>query len=101
MVASDPEDPYWQNRPDAFLSPRVPDDQGVVTADSPPLLAMFVGRDALIDSMRTAFPGATVDTTWYNSVATDVLATWSRDEMRDRMESLRRDLGGLYPGLHD
>ena len=97
VVASDPEDPYWQNRPDAFLSPRVPDDQGVVTADSPPLLAMFVGRDALIGSMRTAFPGATVDTTWYNSVATDVLATWSRDEMRDRMESLRRDLGVSIP----
>ena len=97
VVASDPEDPYWQNRPDAFLSPRVPDDQGVVTADSPPLLAMFVGRDALIDSMRTAFPGATVDTTWYNRVATDVLATWSRDEMRDRMESLRRDLGVSIP----
>ena len=97
VVASDPEDPYWQNRPDAFLSPRVPDDQGVVTADSPPLLAMFVGRDALIGSMRTAFQWAIVDTTWFNRVDTDALATWSRDEMRDRMESLRRDLGVSIP----
>ena len=97
VVASDPEDPYWQNRPDAFLSPRVPDDQGVVTADSPPLLAMFVGRDALIGSMRTAFQWAIVDMTWFNRVDTDALATWSRDEMRHRMESLRRDLGVSIP----
>ena len=97
VVARDPEDPYWQNRPDAFLSPRVPDDQGVVTADSPPLLGVFVGRDTLIEAMRTAFPGATVDTTWYNSVDSDALATWSRDEMRDRMESLRRELGVSIP----
>ena len=24
VVARDPKEPYWQNRPDAFLSPRVP-----------------------------------------------------------------------------
>ena len=97
VVARDPEDPYWQNRPDAFLSPRVPDDQGVVTADSPPLLGVFVGRDTLIEAMRTAFPGATVDTTWYNSVDSGALATWSRDEMRDRMESLRREMSVSIP----
>ena len=97
VVARDPKEPYWQNRPDAFLSPRVPDDQGVVTADSSPLLGVFVGRDALIEAMRTAFPGATVDTTWYNSVDTEILATWSRDEMRDRMESLRREMSVSIP----
>ena len=102
VVAGDPEDPYWQNRPDAFLSPRVPDDQGVVTADSPPLLGVFVGRDALIEAMRTAFPGATVDTTWYNSVDTDALATWSSDEMRDQdgVSAVGRPRA-LDPGLYD
>ena len=97
VAASDPDDRYWRNRPEEFLSPRVPDNQGVVTADSPPLLAVFVGRHALIDSMRTAFPGATVDTTWYNRVDTDALAAWSKDEMRSNMESLRRQLGVSIP----
>ena len=97
VVASDPDDPYWRNRAEEFLAPRIPDNQGVVTEQSPPLLAAFVARGALFDAMRTAFPGAVVDMTWYNRVDTDVLPSWSRDEMRDRMQSLRRAIGVSIP----
>ncbi len=97
VAASDPDDPYWRNRAEEFLAPRIPDNQGVVTEDSPPLLAVFVGRDSLIDAMRSAFPAATVDMTWYNRVDTEILAAWSRDEMRDRMKSLRRAIGVSIP----
>ena len=97
VAATDPDDRYWRNRPEEFLSPRVPDNQGVVTADSPPLLAVFAGRGSLIGAMRTAFPGSTVDATWYNRVDTDALAAWSKDEMRSKMESLRRDIGVSIP----
>ena len=97
VAASDPDDPYWRNRAGEFLSPRIPDGQGIVTEDSPPLLAVFVGRHSLIDAMRTAFPAATLDMTWYNRVDTEILPTWSRDEMRDRMRSLRRAIGVSVP----
>ena len=97
VAANDPDDPYWRNGADEFLSPRIPDGQGVITEDSPPLLAVFADRDSLIDAMRTAFPAATLDMTWYNRVDTEILPTWSRNEMRDRMQSLRRAIGVSIP----
>ena len=98
IEAKDPEDPYWRNDADAFLYPRIPSAEGVVTPDSPPSLGLFASADALAAALRAAFPDAAVHARWYNDVAASILKTRSRGEMRSGMDGLRRDLSAAIPG---
>ena len=97
VEAADSDDPYWRNDPDAILYPRVPTSDGVVTDDSPPALGLLADGDALTAALRAAFPGATVDATWRADVDANVLAAWSRDDMRAAMDGLRDDLSDSLP----
>ncbi len=96
--ARDAEEPYWRNDADAFLDPRVPSAEGLVTRDSPPALGMIVDGDALAAALRAAFPDATADAVWRADVDSDILRTWSRGEMRAAMDGLRADLSQSLPG---
>ena len=98
IEATDPEDPYWQGDAESFLFPRVPNAEGEVTPNSPPALGMFVSQDVLSGAVGTAFPGASVNSTWYSGVDTTVLKGWSKAEMRARMELLKEELSILLPG---
>ena len=98
IEAEDADDSYWRNEPDAFLYPRIPTADGVVTPDSPPSLGLFANQDALISSLRTAFPDAAVHAVWRNDVDADTLKTRSRGDMRSAMDGLRRDLSAALPG---
>ena len=98
IAATDPEDPYWQGDAEAFLFPRIPNDDGEITPSSPPALGMFVSQPILAGAVGTAFPGAAVNSTWYSSVDTDVLRGWSKAEMRARMDLLDEELSILLPG---
>ena len=98
IEATDPEDPYWQGDAESFLFPRIPNAEGEVTPNSPPALGMFVSQDVLSGAVGTAFPGASVNSTWYSGVDTEVLRGWSKAEMRARMELLKEELSILLPG---
>ncbi len=95
--AADPDDAYWQSESDRFLYPRIPSDEGVVTANSPPALGLFVERDAMSDALSITFPDATVDSTWYSAVDPAVLRTWSRDQMQSSMDTLQDDMNIALP----
>ena len=99
IEATDPEDTYWQSDADAFLFPRIPNEEGEITEQSDPALGVFVSQAALTNVVGSAFPGAAVDSTWYNAVDSSVLRTWSKDEMRERMEGLREALSVSMPGV--
>ena len=45
-----------------------------------------------------AFPGATVNSTWYSGIDASVLKGRSKAEMRERMELLKEELSLLLPG---
>ena len=98
IEAADPEEAYWQTDADAFLFPRVPDEDGNLTAQSPPALGMFVSQGVLVKALGTAFPGIAVNSAWFSGVDTSILRTWSKDEMRARMLLLREELSLLMPG---
>ena len=56
IAATDPDDPYWQDDFEAFLFPRIPNDEGEITPNSPPALGMFVSQPVLAGAVGTAFP---------------------------------------------
>ena len=97
VEAADPDSSYWRGDVDSFLFPRMPNEDGDVTPSSPPLLGMFVGERALSEAIGAAFPGATVDAVWHNGVEPTILRTWSRGEMRSRMDGLDEDMSILLP----
>ncbi len=90
-------DPYWRGDVESFLFPRMPTEEGVVTPGSPPLLGVFVGGTAMGDGIGGSFPGATVDATWYNDVDPEILRTWSKGEMRSRLDALNDDMSVALP----
>ncbi len=98
IAATAPDDPYWQADAESFLFPRIPNDEGEVTPNSPPALGMFVSQPVLAGAVGTAFPGAAVNSTWYSGVDTEVLRGWSKAEMRSRMDLLDEELSILLPG---
>ena len=98
IEAVDPEDTYWQSDADTYLFPRIPNAEGEITDNSDPALGMFVSQAALVNVVGAAFPGAAVDSSWFNAVDSSVLRTWSKDEMRGRMEGMRDDLSVSMPG---
>ena len=98
IEATDPEDPYWQTDVESFLFPRIPNDEGEITPNSTPALAMFVSQNVLAGAVGTAFPGAAVNSTWYSGIDASVLRGWSKAEMRERMELLDEEMSILLPG---
>ncbi len=90
-------DSYWRGDVESFLFPRIPNDEGEVTPSSPPLLGIFVGATAMAESVGGSFPGATVDAMWYNDVDPEVLRTWSKGEMRSRLDALNEDMSLALP----
>ena len=99
VEATDAREPYWYTDADEFLFPRIPAAGGEITKSSPPALGLFVGRDAMASALGAAFPGASVDSTWYSDVDPNTLKTWSKEEMRARMGSLREDLSLSLPDV--
>ena len=97
VEASYHADAYWRDEVESYLFPRMPTDDGVVTPDSPPLLGILVGRNALVEGIGGAFPGATVDATWYNDVDPEMLRTWSKGEMRTRLDRLDDEMSAALP----
>ena len=90
-------DPYWRGDVESYLFPRMPTEDGVVTPSSPPLLGMFVGPNAMTEAIGGAFPGATVDATWFNGVEPEILRTWSKGEMRSRLDALNDGMSVALP----
>ena len=90
-------DPYWRDDVDSYLFPRMPTDDGVVTPSSPPLLGIFVGSTSMTDAIGESFPGAIADATWYNDVDPEILRTWSKGEMRSRLDALNDDISAALP----
>ena len=91
------DDPYWRGDVESYLFPRMPTEDGVVTPSSPPLLGIFVGPKSMTEAIGGAFPGTTVDATWYNDVDPEILRTWSKGEMRSRLDSLNDDMSSVLP----
>ena len=97
VEASYHADPYWRDDVESYLFPRMPTEDGVVTPDSPPLLGILVGRTAMIEGIGGSFPGATVDAVWYNDVDPEILRTWSKGEMRARLDRLDDEMSVALP----
>ena len=90
-------DPYWRDDVDSYLFPQMPSEDGTVTPNSPPLLGLFVGPTSLTDAIGESFPGATVDVEWYNGVDPEILKTWSKADMRSRLDALNDDMSLVLP----
>ena len=90
-------DPYWRDDFESFLFPQMPTEDGAITPDSPPLLGIFVGPTSLTGGIGGSFPGATVDAVWYNDVDPEILRTWSKGEMRSRLDALDDEMSVALP----
>ena len=91
------DDPYWRGDVESYLFPRMPTEDGVVTPSSPPLLGIFVGPTSMTEAIGRSFPGTTVDAIWYNDVDPEILRTWSKGEMRSRLDALNDDMSSALP----
>ena len=90
-------DPYWRDDVESYLFPRMPTEDGVVTPNSPPLLGILVGPTSLTEGIGGSFPGATVDAIWHNEVDPEILRTWSKGEMRSRLDLLDDEMSVALP----
>ena len=92
---TDPTADYWQQNADVFMEPapleEIPDVGIEVDPEEPPI-ALFVTKQALIDSLGKAYPGSLVSSSWFIFIEKEPLK-------KIRPEVLRERLGNLESGM--
>ena len=92
---TDPTADYWQQNADVFMEPapleEIPDVGIEVDPEEPPI-ALFVTKQALIDSLSKAYPGSLVSSSWFIFIEKEPLK-------KIRPEVLRERLGNLESGM--
>ena len=84
----DPHDPsadYWQQNANVFMQPapleEIPDVGIEVDPEEPPI-ALFVTRQALLDSLGKAYPGSLVSSSWFIFIDKEPLKKIRPEELR-------------------
>ena len=92
---SDENEDYWHQNANVFMEPapleEIPDVGIEVDPEEPPI-ALFVTRQALLDSMGKAYPGSLVSSSWYIFVDKEPLKKIWPVELRARLDNLE---GGM------
>ena len=87
---TDPGDPYWLWGPRNFFLQDNP--------EAPPVLAVLITREALVEGVAEAYPGAPGKFVWYATVDAEGFEGWSAEETLRRLRDLKGDLADVLPG---
>lgn len=92
---SDQTEDYWQQNANVFMEPapleEIPDVGIEVDPEEPPI-ALFVTRQALLDSMGKAYPGSLVSSSWFIFVEKEPLKRIWPEELRQRLDNLENGM---------
>ncbi len=87
----DPSADYWQQNASVFMEPapleEIPDVGIEVDPEEPPI-ALFVTKQALIDSLGKAYPGSLVSSSWFIFIEKEPLKKIRPEELRERLDNL-------------
>ena len=87
----DPTADYWQQNANVFMEPapleEIPDVGIEVDPEEPPI-AMFVTKQAMIDSMGKAYPGSLVSSSWFIFIEKEPLKKIRPEELSERLDNL-------------
>ncbi len=91
----DPTEDYWQQNANVFMEPapleEIPDVGIEVDPEEPPI-ALFVTKQALLDSLGKAYPGSLVSSSWFIFVDKEPLKRIRPEDLRQRLDNLE---GGM------
>ena len=91
----DPTADYWQQNANVFMEPapleEIPDVGIEVDPEEPPI-ALFVTKQALIDSLGKAYPGSLVSSSWFIFVEKEPLKKIRPEELRERLDNLENGM---------
>ena len=91
----DPTEDYWQQNANIFMEPapleEIPDVGIEVDPEEPPI-ALFVTRQALLDSMGKAYPGSLVSSSWFIFIEKEPLKRIWPEELRGRLDNLENGM---------
>ncbi len=100
----DPTDPsadYWQQNANVFMQPapleEIPDVGIEVDPEEPPI-ALFVTRQALLDSLGKAYPGSLVSSSWFIFIDKEPLKKIRPEELRVRLDNLENGMAVQMQG---
>ena len=98
---TDPSADYWQQNANVFMEPapleEIPDVGIEVDPEEPPI-ALFVTRQALIDSLGKAYPGSLVSSSWFIFVEKEPLKEIRPEELRERLDNLENGMAVRMQG---
>jgi len=87
----DPSADYWQQNASVFMEPapleEIPDVGIEVDPEEPPI-ALFVTKQALINSLGKAYPGSLVSSSWFIFIEKEPLKRIRPEELRERLDNL-------------
>ena len=97
----DPTADYWQQNANVFMEPapleEIPDVGIEVDPEEPPI-ALFVTKQALIDSMGKAYPGSLVSSSWFIFIEKEPLKKIRPEELRERLDNLESGMAVRMQG---
>ena len=98
---TDPTEDYWQQNANVFMEPapleEIPDVGIEVDPEEPPI-AMFVTRQALLDSLGVAYPGSLVSSSWFIFVDKAPLKRIRPEDLRARIDNLENGMAAQMQG---
>lgn len=92
---------YWQQNANVFLEPAPLDeipDVGIEVDPEEPPIALFVTRQAMLDSLGKAFPGSLVSSSWFIFVDKQPLKKIPPDDLRQRLDNMENGLAAQMQG---
>ena len=97
----DPSADYWQQNANVFMEPapleEIPDVGIEVDPEEPPI-ALFVTKQALIDSLGKAYPGSLVSSSWFIFIEKEPLKKIRPEELRERLDNLESGMAVRMQG---
>lgn len=91
----DPTADYWQQNANVFMEPapleEIPDVGIEVDPEEPPI-ALFVTKQALIDSLGKAYPGSLVSSSWFIFIEKEPLKKIRPEELSERLDNLENGM---------
>ena len=91
---------YWRY-PKVFLDPAAPaeePEQGLSIDASEPPVALFVGRDVMVEAVGASYPGTLADPIWFLLIPHERLMQWSIPEVRRRLDGFENAISASLPG---
>ena len=101
MNPTDPAEEYWKYSANLFVAPAPLDDipdVGIEVDPQEPPLALLLSKRAMLDSLRSAYPGTLLSSTWFIYVDKAGLKRIEPDDLKRSVQGFEDELSESLPG---